>query len=657
MALMTASCQTTDFKGTLGDARKPTVQVSQQVPHRLVNSEPRRITLAGLQALEANDLDAASAKFNQALKMDIRNSYLQFINSLTYHLRALDGNAQDFELARTGYALAQQFDPNNWLAAFYEGLLHKDLREFEKAQASFARAYLLERGNPDILFELAQASYYAQDLKTALGALRSLEKADLPLVQRRRLADLSAIVHAGANMPNAATRYLRNFEKQTKDARRVAYLRRRLAAWRDFHVRRTGSAPKSAFQLAQFVVPEGEGEPIEAVPVPKVEEKSLEAPTNAEPTQEQGKEEQTTETDSNPWFGPKSEPAKKEPAGAADAPLPEQEPTEAPNPMVVVDVVILRTEDDNTTSRGINLLSGLKIQFGDPLAGTAGLSFSRQKTDDRVDPDDSVNTRTVTRLISLPAVSYSLNIANAAQARNEILARPTLVAMSGETSEFFSGVQVAAAAVSSGQGDSVSIDKEIGVKLAVTPEILENGFVRLDVEAERTFLTQPSSSVVFNFRLDTTKTSLNSAVTLRFGQTLILGGLSEREKEGNRDGVPFLQEIPGVQYLFSQKTTRDFNKSVLILITPRRAQALDQTPEEFQKNLSRLTAKERDIEQLSYEFRDWFKPTPNVNGIFQHMQENTLYREFKNGDFPLASWQSQQGHLDRLITALEFLYY
>lgn len=96
------------------------------------------------------------------------------------------------------------------------------------------------------------------------------------------------------------------------------------------------------------------------------------------------------------------------------------------------------------------------------------------------------------------------------------------------------------------------------MKLAVTPEVLQNDEIRLHVVAERTFLTDPSNSVVFEFRLDTTKTNVNSTVTMKFGETLILGGLSERETSKVSDGVPILKDMPILNYLFSERTERNF---------------------------------------------------------------------------------------------------
>ncbi len=661
LATALLSCQTLDDYYPAISANKtsvPSFELTQDVPVALVNTEPRKLTFDGIKALEKGDLDVAKENFNKALKMDIRNSNLQFLNALTYHLRALNGNSQDFELALTGYRLAQQFEPSNWIAVFYEGLLYKDIKKFEQAQDAFARAMLLERNNPDILFQFAEVSYYANDIKSAVSAIKQLTSLDLGDDLHKKLFSVGAIVHAGANMPRKAADYLTAYKGLSVDAFRLDYIEKRIEAWNDFHRRQTYNRNRPILHTAQFALPDDEDDPFNQLPpvtaspsIPVEKENPIERNAEIEREQEEPDNSGTESDDITNSPVVSGEERSDETQQAV------QQEAENPNPMVVVDVVILRTEDDNSTSKGVNLLSGLKIQFGDPLAGVPGLSYRKEKVADLVDPTDTVNTRTVTRFISLPSVSYSLNIANSATGRNEILARPTLVAMSGETSEFFSGVQIAAAAVSGGAGDSISIDKEVGVKLAITPEILENDFVRLDVSAERTFLTQPSSSVTFNFRLDTTKTEVNAAVSMKFGQTLILGGLSEREKEGDRDGVPLLQEIPVVQYLFSRKTTRDYNKSVLILITPRRAHAVDQTPEEFEKSINKLGERERNIEKLSYEFRDWFQPTPNVDSVFQHMQNNDLYREFKRGDFPPESWSGQQGHFDRLRHILPFLYY
>ena len=325
--------------------------------------------------------------------------------------------------------------------------------------------------------------------------------------------------------------------------------------------------------------------------------------------------------------------------------------------MAVIDVTIIGTREDINTSVGVNLLQGLQLQFGNTDDGTVGFSKSRSVTKDSDNAANNFSTRSLTRFISIPAVTYSLNIANSNAEHNEVLARPSLVALSGETSEFFSGVDITGAAVSGGDGDSVSIEKEVGVKLAVTPEFLPNELIKLSIQAERTFLTNPSANVVFDFRLDTTKTIVNANVVMRFGETLILSGLSEKEVSKNRDGVPVLQDIPILQYAFSKKTTRDYLKSVLILVTPRRAQYTQQTASAQQQDRAGLSPDQRDMTEFEDKYKDWFQPSPNYAPVFAHLQDNSIYREFRTGDLTMQEWNSQQTHRDRMKAAADFIYY
>jgi type II secretory pathway component GspD/PulD (secretin) len=272
---------------------------------------------------------------------------------------------------------------------------------------------------------------------------------------------------------------------------------------------------------------------------------------------------------------------------ASDAVEPEESSSsDNSTKMVVVDVVIIRTEENISTSRGVNFLNGLALQFGDaanslPAVGTTYTNTRNRSVDFTNAMDDTTMdvSKVITRALNIPAITYSLNIANATSARNEILARPTLVATTGKTSEFFSGTELTAAAVAGGSqgGDPISIEKEIGVKLTVLPEFLEDGRLNMKVSAQRTFLLTPSADVIFTFRMETSKTTVNANVVMRFGETLILSGLSEKEAEVTRDGTPILQDVPGIQYLFSNQRTRDFQKSVMILLTPRPAQYTYQT--------------------------------------------------------------------------------
>ena len=331
--------------------------------------------------------------------------------------------------------------------------------------------------------------------------------------------------------------------------------------------------------------------------------------------------------------------------------------------MLITDVVIINSIENASTSSGVNLLNGLTLQFGNTtnnldayFSGNINQSFQDNDADGFLDPSGSQDR--FVQALTIPAITYSLNIANANTTRNEILARPSLVAYEGKESEFFSGKKIQAGAVGSGEDSDITIEDDIGITLKITPQVVTDDIVKLDVEAERTFLVTPSSSVTFTYQINRSKTFVKSTVTMRRGDTLILSGLSEKETENVRDGVPLLQDLPLVQYFFSKKSTKDINKSVLILITPRSPEYTYLSRKSRKKlaeqsNLSELEV----LEQLKGRYMDWFKPYPNWASTFKHLQENTLYREFRTGDVALENWDTMVSRKNRLKQASKFLFF
>jgi Flp pilus assembly secretin CpaC len=319
--------------------------------------------------------------------------------------------------------------------------------------------------------------------------------------------------------------------------------------------------------------------------------------------------------------------------------------------MVLVDVVLVSTQELISTSKGVNLLSALTLQLGSVAGNVAAYSeVYNSKIANGAVADVST---AITRAVTVPALAYSLNIANANSSVNEVLARPTLAAMEGLPSEFFSGTNLSAGVVSiSPQGGTtvVPVDKRFGVKLAVTPAFLPGGMVKLKVEAQRTSLNTTADNPKVAYQIEIAETTANANVVMNLGDTLVLSGLSERSTASTRDGVPFLQDIPVVQYFFSNKKTNDIQRSVLILVTPRapaytaRAERSSNAPSESTRALR---------EQFGFA-----GSTPaNVEAILHQLTPNESFREFRQGDVSMERWDHADSTGDRLRQALHFLYY
>ncbi len=197
----------------------------------------------------------------------------------------------------------------------------------------------------------------------------------------------------------------------------------------------------------------------------------------------------------------------------------------------------------------------------------------------------------------------------------------------------------------------------IGINLSVTPKFLKDGNILFSVSARREFIENRAAEANFNNFTQTSKTKVSANAVMQFGQTLVLSGLSEKETEELKDGVPILQDIPGIQYFFSNETTLDFTKSVLILLTPRKPQYTfaDGTPviEDGQPEA-------RDsiwLDQLS-ERTDWkFTPEPNLSAVMYHLKDSRFFREFRSGDVALESWEDVDSLSTRIKRVLEFIYY
>jgi tetratricopeptide (TPR) repeat protein len=592
----------------------------REAPAAGKGSEALSRASAALQKAADMDLREASKLINEALRLDASNSYLHFFNGFIYHLLAKQGDTAKTDLAIEGYQQAARFDASNWIANEFLGLALMEQKQYARAQSAFSEVLLMRADDTVVLARMLAASYLAGDAATACSMADRL--GGQPDKDRESFMLAAVSVYAACGEFDKAESARRAFEKIPGRAAEAQEAGRRIGQWQSFHrARERQSGLAAAGMVPTQFVPSGGVPPGTQIPV---------FPQASAPAQ---------------GFNPS--PQAGQPAvvgsGVADG-----------QRMVLVDVVMVRTEDSISTSRGVNLLSALSMQFGSANAPAYSKSYT-----DAVPGGSTI----LTRAITVPALAYSLNLANANTSLNEVLARPTLAAVEGMRSEFFSGTSLNAAVVSGGNGgvsggSAVSLEKRYGVKLSVLPQIMPNGMIRLTIDASRTFLKPPSANIGFTYKLEISEILANANVVMRMGDTLVLGGLSEKESTTTRDGVPGVQDVPLVQYLFSQQAQTEYQKSVLILITPRPA-SYTWLSDESKAAMAREDGSEATagVEVLRARYSDWFKPYPNLASVFHHLNLADLYREFRTGDVKLERWDRMDTTRQRLKQALGFLYY
>ncbi|MCX7165927.1 MAG: hypothetical protein NTV11_06585, partial [Rhodocyclales bacterium] len=60
-------------------------KLAESIPKDKLTTASRQLTKEGLKAIDEKAYEKASTLFNMALQGDINNSYLHFLNGLTYH--------------------------------------------------------------------------------------------------------------------------------------------------------------------------------------------------------------------------------------------------------------------------------------------------------------------------------------------------------------------------------------------------------------------------------------------------------------------------------------------------------------------------------------------------------------------------------------------
>ncbi len=156
--------------------------------------------------------------------------------------------------------------------------------------------------------------------------------------------------------------------------------------------------------------------------------------------------------------------------------------------------------------------------------------------------------------------------------RVETLSRPSLVIRNGEEGNITIADRVPFVSVAglsdTGQTQSQVSYEDVGIVLTATPQISPDGYVTIDLSqeisgfsGENVQLTEGVSSPVFQTR------EVKTNVTLRDGETVVIGGLiTSRESEGENK-VPILGDLPLIGPLFRVTSASKNRTELLIVLT------------------------------------------------------------------------------------------
>jgi len=149
----------------------------------------------------------------------------------------------------------------------------------------------------------------------------------------------------------------------------------------------------------------------------------------------------------------------------------------------------------------------------------------------------------------------------------DIIASPRLLTAHMQTASIKQGTEIPYQ-VSSGASGSTSIEfKEAVLGMEVTPKILRNGNITLSLQISQ---NMPGRSIkqAEGEALAIDKQEIKTQVTVKNGETIVLGGIFQRQNQNTENKVPLLGDIPVMGSLFKHQSKNMKRRELVIFITP-----------------------------------------------------------------------------------------
>jgi len=144
-----------------------------------------------------------------------------------------------------------------------------------------------------------------------------------------------------------------------------------------------------------------------------------------------------------------------------------------------------------------------------------------------------------------------------------ILSSPSITTQDNKTATIESGEEIPFQTVEDGE---VNVEfKKAVLRLTVTPHVIDDNSLKMYVNVHKD--EADFSRTVLGNPTIITKNAETNVIQLN-GQTIVIGGLNKETSSRSDTGVPYLQDVPGLGYLFKRKGSDDRLEDLLIFITP-----------------------------------------------------------------------------------------
>ena len=154
---------------------------------------------------------------------------------------------------------------------------------------------------------------------------------------------------------------------------------------------------------------------------------------------------------------------------------------------------------------------------------------------------------------------------------SNVLSTPSIMTMDNEPAKFLSGQEIP---ISTGEAlGSANINpfrtierKDVGIQLEVTPQVNEGEEIRLQIRQEISSIAGPVSTSFSE--LVTNKREIETTVSVKNGDIVVLGGLVQQDEVTSVEKVPLLGDIPLLGRAFRSDNKTRAKTNLMIFLRP-----------------------------------------------------------------------------------------
>lgn len=152
-----------------------------------------------------------------------------------------------------------------------------------------------------------------------------------------------------------------------------------------------------------------------------------------------------------------------------------------------------------------------------------------------------------------------------ANGRGKIISNPKVITSENRPAKIATGTQIPYQSSSGNLGTNIQfISADLSIE--VTPHVVKDGNIRLTITAKK---DDPDFDPRFTSGAPGISTNeASTELLIKDGQTVVIGGIYEVTKNDNTNGIPILQNIPLLGWLFKNNVKTDNKSELLIFVTP-----------------------------------------------------------------------------------------